>query len=140
MRSYVLDRGADELRRELGSGATDIARIVSEIREKLNVKPRTGENPEEDRYRLMQAVTSFLTNAAAVKPLFVLLEDLHDADNGTLEMLTYISRNIVGARLLLVGTYRDVGSGPDSSPIGSLGRIEAGVYIRPRRPARTECR
>ena len=35
MRSYVLDREAEDLRKELGSGATDVARIVSEIREKL---------------------------------------------------------------------------------------------------------
>ncbi len=65
MRSYVLDREPDDLKKELGSGATDVARIVSEIREKLDVKPRAAENPEEDRYRLLQSVTSFLTNAAS---------------------------------------------------------------------------
>ncbi len=108
MRSYVLDRGAEDLKNELGSGASDLARIVSDIREKLHVEPRAAENPEEDRYRLMQGVSSFLTHAAAVKPLLIILEDLHDADRGSLEMLTYVSRNLGGARLLVVGTYRDV--------------------------------
>ncbi len=108
MRSYVLDREVEDLRKELGTGATDVARIVSEIREKLKVKPREAENPEEDRYRLMQAVTSFLSNAAAVKPMLVILEDLHDADKGTLEMLFYVSRNLSNKRILIVGTYRDV--------------------------------
>jgi len=108
MRSYVLDREPDDLKKELGSGATDVARIVSEIREKLHVEPRQSQNPEEDRYRLMQAVTSFLTNAASVKPMLVILEDLHDADKGTLELLSYVSRNLSNSRLLLVGTYRDV--------------------------------
>jgi tetratricopeptide (TPR) repeat protein len=56
----------------------------------------------------MQAVTSFLTNVASVKPMCVILEDLHDADKGTLEMLSYVSRYIGSTRLLLVGTYRDV--------------------------------
>src|SRR5512136_1459334 len=56
----------------------------------------------------MQAVTGFLTNAAAVQPILVVLEDLHDADKGTLDMLTHISRNLGGTRLLVVGTYRDV--------------------------------
>jgi hypothetical protein len=87
MRSYVLDRDPENLRKELGSGATDVARIVSEIREKLDVKPRAAENPEEERYRLFQGVTAFLTHAAAVKPLLIILEDLHDADKGTLEVL-----------------------------------------------------
>ena len=108
LRSYVLDREPDDLRKELGSGATDVARIVSEIREKLHVEQRETQNPEEDRYRLMQAVAAFLKNAAEVKPMLVILEDLHDADKGTLEMLAYVSRNLSGTRLLLVGTYRDV--------------------------------
>jgi hypothetical protein len=108
IRSYVLDRETDELKKELGTGASDVARIVSEIREKLHVEPREVQNPEEDHYRLMQAVTSFLKNAASVKPMLVILEDLHDADKGTLEMLSYVSRNLGGTRLLLVGTYRDV--------------------------------
>ncbi|UCC17183.1 MAG: AAA family ATPase, partial [Dehalococcoidales bacterium] len=108
MRSYVMDREPEDLQKELGSGATDVARIVSEVREKLHVEPREAQNPEEDRYRLMQAVTSFLANAAAVKPMLVILEDLHDADKGTLEMLSYVSRNLDKTRLLIVGTYRDV--------------------------------
>jgi eukaryotic-like serine/threonine-protein kinase len=126
MRSYVLDRQADDLRKDLGSGATDVARIVSEIREKLDVKPRVAENPEEDRYRLLQSVTGFLTNAAAIKPLLVVLEDLHDADKGTLEMLTYFSRNLGGARLLVVGTYRDVEvdrTHPLSAALAELRRV-----------------
>ena len=108
MRSYVLAREVKDLRKELGTGAADVARIVSEIRERLKVKPRPPGDPEEERYRLLQSVTSFLTNAAKVQPLLVVLEDLHDADKGTLDMLTYIARNLTGARLLIIGTYRDI--------------------------------
>jgi len=108
LRSYVLSRDIKDLREELGTGAADVARIVSEIRERLKVKLRPQKDPEEERYRLLQAVTSFLTNAACVQPLLVVLEDLHDADKGTLDMLTHVSRHLSGARLLIVGTYRDV--------------------------------
>jgi ribosomal protein L40E len=76
MRSYVLTREVKDLREELGTGAADVARIVSEIRERLKVKPRPQKDPEEERYRLMQAVTSFLTNAACVQPLLIVLEHL----------------------------------------------------------------
>ena len=126
MRSYVIDREPDELKKELGSGASDVARIVSDVREKLKVEPRASENPEEDRYRLMQAVTSFLSNAAAVKPILVILEDLHDADKGTLEMLSYVSRNLARVRVLLVGTYRDVEvdrNHPLSAALAELRRV-----------------
>jgi len=128
IRSYVLDRETDELKKELGSGASDVARIVSEVREKLRVEPREAQNPEEDRYRLMQSVTSFLANAANVKPMLVVLEDLHDADKGTLEMLSYVSRNLTGKRLIIIGTYRDVEvdrNHPLSAALAELRRVSS---------------
>jgi len=106
LRSYVLSRKVKDLREELGTGAADVARIISDIRERLQIKLRPRRDPEEDRYRLLRAVTDFLINAARVKPMLLVLEDLHDADKGTLEMLTHVSRNLAGARLLIVGTYR----------------------------------
>ncbi len=126
LRSYVLNREVRDLREELGSGAADVARIISEIRERLKIRLRTQKDPEEERYRLLQGVTGFLSNAAAVQPMLIVLEDLHDADKGTLEMLTHVSRNLVGARLLLVGTYRDVEvdrSHPLSAALAELRRI-----------------
>jgi archaellum biogenesis ATPase FlaH len=128
LRSYVLSRDIKDLREELGTGAADVARIVSEIRERLKVKLRPQKDPEEERYRLLQAVTSFLTNAACVQPLLVVLEDLHDADKGTLDMLTHVSRHLAGARLLMVGTYRDVEvdrSHPLSAALAELRRVSS---------------
>jgi tetratricopeptide (TPR) repeat protein/archaellum biogenesis ATPase FlaH len=126
LRSYVLSREAKDLREELGSGAADVARIVSEIRERLKIRLRPQKDPEEERYRLLQAVTEFLSNAANVQPMMVVLEDLHDADRGTLDMLTYVSRNLAGARLLIVGTYRDVEvdrNHPLSAALAELRRV-----------------
>jgi tetratricopeptide (TPR) repeat protein/ribosomal protein L40E len=126
LRSYVLSRDAKDLREELGSGAADVARIVSEIRERLKIRVRPQKDPEEERYRLLQAVTGFLSNAAAVQPMLVVLEDLHDADKGTLDMLTHVSRNLAGARLLIAGTYRDVEldrSHPLSAALAELRRV-----------------
>jgi len=108
MRTYVLNRDELDLFREMGSGASEVARIVSEVRDKLNVEPRPATNPDEDRYRLFQAVTDFLSNAANVQPLLIVLEDLHDADKGTLDLLVYIARRQSKSRILIVGTYRDV--------------------------------
>jgi len=126
MRSYVLSREIKDLREELGTGAADVARIVSEVREKLKVKPRVKGDPEEERYRLMQAVTGFLSSAASVQPLLIVLEDLHDSDKGTLDMLTHVSRHLTGTRLLIVGTYRDVEvdrNHPLSAALAELRRV-----------------
>jgi len=126
LRSYVLSRDPKDLREELGSSAADVARIISEIRERLKIKLRPQKDPEEERYRLLQGVSEFLTNAANVQPMLVVLEDLHDADKGTLEMLTHVSRNLAGARLLIAGTYRDVEvdrSHPLSAALAELRRV-----------------
>jgi tetratricopeptide (TPR) repeat protein len=126
LRSYVLSREAKDLKEELGSGAADVARIISEIRERLKVRLRAQKDPEEERYRLLHGVSEFLSNAANVQPMLIVLEDLHDADKGTLEMLTHVSRNLAGARLLIVGTYRDVEvdrSHPLSAALAELRRV-----------------
>ncbi len=108
MRSYVLARDPAGLKTDLGSGAAEVARIVSEIRDRLPVELRPPGDPEEERWRLLQAVSGFLRNASSVQPLLLVLEDLHDADRGTLDLLVHLSRNLEGARLLIAGTYRDV--------------------------------
>jgi serine/threonine protein kinase/class 3 adenylate cyclase len=108
LRSYVISRDDAELGRELGSGAADIARIVSEVRDRVQVEPPPPTDPQEERYRLLQSVSAFLRTASTVQPLVLVLEDLHDADQGTLEMLRHLARNLGGARLLVAGTYRDI--------------------------------
>jgi len=108
LRAYAQACDVNLLREELGSGASDVARIVSEIRERLRIEPRPKGDPEEGRYRLLQAVSDFLGSAAVAKPLLIVLEDLHSADRGTLEMLEHVARNLGDKRLLLVGTYRDI--------------------------------
>ncbi|HTE83123.1 MAG TPA: AAA family ATPase, partial [Dehalococcoidia bacterium] len=108
LRGYAQIRPTEELRKELGTAASDVARIVSEVRERLAVEPRPPGDPEEDRWRLLEAVSGFLRNASTVQPLLLVLEDLHWADQGTLDLLVHLARNLQGARLLVIGTYRDV--------------------------------
>lgn len=108
LRAYAQTSDISQLREELGSGAPDVARIVSEIRERLRIELRPKGAPEEERYRLLQAVSDFLGSIAVAKPLLIVLEDLHNADRGTLEMLEYLARAVGDKALLLVGTYRDI--------------------------------
>ncbi len=128
LRTYAQARDVSELKKELGTGAQDVARIVSEVRERLKIEPRPKGDPEEERYRLLQGVTDFLGSAANVQPMMVVLEDLHSADRGTLEMLGHVARNLADKRLLLVGTYRDVEvdrTHPLSAALAELRRLPA---------------
>jgi hypothetical protein len=132
LRAYVTTREDDGLRADLGDGAGVVARIVSEIRGRLHVEPPAASSPEDDRWRLLEAVSAFLRAASAAKPLVVLLEDLHWADRGTLDLLQHVARGLQGARLLVVGTYRDVDvdrAHPLSAALGELRRSESFVRI-----------
>jgi len=97
------------------------------------VELRPAGDPEDDRWRLLQAVSGFLRNAATVQPLLIVLEDLHWADRGTLDLLIHIARNLQGSRLLIVGTYRDVEvdrSHPLSGAMAELSRIASFSRVR----------
>jgi DNA-binding CsgD family transcriptional regulator len=108
LRAYVQATDTEALRAQLGSGAPEIARIVDDVRQHLDVELRPPGDPEQDRWRLLRAVTDFLRNAAMAQPLLLVLEDLHDADHGTLDLLLFLARNVKDAHLLVLGTYRDV--------------------------------
>ena len=55
----------------------------------------------------MQAVLAFLVRRGP-QPLLLVLEDLHDADRGSLDLLLHLARSLGDMRLLVVGTYRDI--------------------------------
>ena len=59
------------------------------------------------RYRLLRSVVDFLRSATDATPHVLVLEDLHNADAGTLDLLQYLSRHLAELRLLVLGTYRE---------------------------------
>jgi len=110
IRSYVREVDPVQLRSDMGSGAAEIAEIVSDVRERLpDLKPPPAtESPEQARFRLFDSITAFLKTASRSQPLVVILDDLHWADQPSLLLLQFVAKELGGARLLLVGTYRDV--------------------------------
>jgi DNA-binding CsgD family transcriptional regulator len=105
---YAREHGADALRSALGPAASDIARLVPSVRDVLQVELTAAGNPKDDRVRLLRAVLECLRRLGEAHPLLLVLEDLHDADRGTLDLLVYLARNLARAPVLLVGSYRDV--------------------------------
>ncbi|HEY3078494.1 MAG TPA: AAA family ATPase [Chloroflexota bacterium] len=132
LRTYLLARAPDALAQELGADAAEIARLVPAVRGRVAVATGTrGATPtaEEARYRLLQAVISLLRNAAAEQPLVLVLEDLHDADKDTLDLLVHLARHLEGARLLVVGTYRDVEVDRAHPLVGALAELRRATSV-----------
>jgi len=111
IRSYVNQTDRDQLRQEMGSGAADIAEIVTDVREALpELAGRSApmDDPEAARFRLFDSITSFLRNASRNTPMVIVLDDLHWADQSSLLLLEFAGREIADDRILVMGNYRDV--------------------------------
>ena len=137
IRAYVHERDPDALRAEMGSGAADVAQIVSELRERLPGLPAPPPlEPQQARFRLFEGITAFLTNAARGRPLVLVLDNLHWADEPSLLLLQFLARELRTARLLVVGTYRDVELGRQHPLARALGELAARAAWRADRAAR----
>jgi tetratricopeptide (TPR) repeat protein len=64
-------------------------------------------NGPDARRRLYRQLTGFVEAVAATRPVALLLDDVHWADAASLDCLLYVARHTRGARVLLLGTYRD---------------------------------
>jgi transcriptional regulator with XRE-family HTH domain len=107
LRAYTRVHNPLNLLRDLGSGAAELARLLPELSEQLDLHVSPPGDAREDRWRLLSSVSEFLRAAAARQPLVLILEDLHDADDATLDLLLHLARTLQSARLLILGTYRD---------------------------------
>ena len=109
LRAHLRETERDALRSQLGAGAADLAQLLPELSELHGALPEP-EAPEGEgaRFRLFEAVRSFLRSAAEQRPLVVVLDDLHAADEPSLLLLRFVARDLEHSRLLVVGAYRDV--------------------------------
>lgn len=72
------------------------------------MQPSTAAEAMDERFALFEAVASALRAAASHRPITIVLDDLHAADESTLRLLQFVARDIRSAPVLLIGTYRDV--------------------------------
>jgi tetratricopeptide (TPR) repeat protein len=109
LRSCVDERDSEKLETILGSGASEIARLIPELKLSLPSLEETKATTDSEsaRFRLFDAVATLFKNVARNEPLLMVVDDLHDADQPTLQMLRFVARETKNARILVVGTYRD---------------------------------
>jgi predicted ATPase len=77
------------------------------------------------RFRLFDAIMSFLLKASHRQPVVLILDNLHWADRPSLLLLEFVAREIAAARLLVVGTYRDMELSRQHHLFHTLGRTHA---------------
>ena len=108
LRSYIEERPDDVLLDELGDEGPEIAKLVPELRRRI---PVGGDGaplpPEQERYRLLEAVRHWLENLARRRPVLLLIEDLHWAGPATCLLLRHLAPSLTAAPILILGTCRE---------------------------------
>ena len=99
----------DGLRVDLGDAAAAVARLSPGVRSLLpDIAPAAPLQPDEERFRLLDAVVHLLVARSTRAPLLLCLEDLQWADRGSIDLIRHLARLAAGHRLLVVGTVRAV--------------------------------
>jgi eukaryotic-like serine/threonine-protein kinase len=126
------------LREILAASAPYVAQLVPAVRDALpDLPPTPALESEQARFGLFDAIATFLRDRASERPLVLVLEDLHWADEPSLLLTEFLARTLRNAPLLALATYRDVDAtrlsrtsweGSSAPPAGS--RLEDWQEVR----------
>ena len=109
VRQLAADLAPGQLSGLLGPLAGRLGQLLPELAE---TPPPARPQPVADlgaaRFQLNQAVAGLLRRLAGARPLLVVVDDLHWADVPSLSLLAFLAGELNDARLVVVGTYRDV--------------------------------
>jgi predicted ATPase/DNA-binding CsgD family transcriptional regulator len=121
---YVAAAAPDTLREQVGARAAALATLLPEIGARLGPPPLLHPlGPEQERYRLYEAVAGFLAAIAARAPLVLLLDDLHWVDAASCDLLVHLAGRLRGAPLLIVGAYREGEAGDNPAFAWALAEL-----------------
>jgi len=124
IRGYARGRRTEDLLKQMGEGAADISRIAPEVAGRfLAITAESDVDPEQARFRLFDHVGRFLSAASEEQPIVVVLDDLHWADRSSLMLLRFLAQTIRDARLMVIGTYRDIEITPDHPFVDAVGDL-----------------
>jgi DNA-binding SARP family transcriptional activator/tetratricopeptide (TPR) repeat protein len=111
VRTLVGELEADTLHAALGVGAPYVAQIVPEVRGRLaEATIPVSADATTARFAICDAIATFLCRVAATEPMLVVLEDLHQADDPSLDLLDLLAEQVATSTLLVVATARETGT------------------------------
>jgi class 3 adenylate cyclase/DNA-binding SARP family transcriptional activator/tetratricopeptide (TPR) repeat protein len=117
LRHYIACCPPAELAVQIAPRRAQLAAIVPELEDPRAPYGPTGlgaeQEPEQERFRLFEAISSLLADAAHLRPLALILDDLHWADRPSLLLLRHLARSAKDAPLMVLGSYRPVEVGEE---------------------------
>ena len=136
IRTWLRDADSPTVARALGSGGPHVARILPELREHVpDLSELAPDESEFARFRLFDATAGFLRAIAAERPIVLILDDLHAADEPSLLLLQFLAADMTSSQLLVIAVYREEEfdrSDPRPGLLAALARLPAARRVAPR--------
>ena len=108
LRHHVDHTPGDAVGGCLGRYPGELVRLMPEFADVVpGLPPPLRSDPETERYRLFDAVGSWLAQASRAQAVLLVVDDLQWAAKPTLLLLRHVARFREPMRVLVVGTYRD---------------------------------
>ncbi|MFN8515995.1 MAG: AAA family ATPase [Thermomicrobiales bacterium] len=104
VRSFTLAHGTEALAARAAALAPDLLRLLPDAT--LSALPPADADPAVRKRRLFAAIERFIAPPPGAHGCVVVLEDLHWADQASLELICYLARAIQSRPILLLCTYR----------------------------------
>ena len=128
---YIAAAPAEQLHEQVGAHASTLARLLPEISARLGPPlPPYPLDPEQERYRLYEAVALFLAAIAVRDPLILLLDDLQWADTASCDLLVHIASRLRSVALLIVGAYREGEASANPAFVRALAELNRRRLLR----------
>jgi DNA-binding SARP family transcriptional activator/tetratricopeptide (TPR) repeat protein len=127
LRQVVATLPAEDLRAMLGDHAPAMAAMLPDAAAMLGPPPQWRGSFDMERRRAFEAVVALLRGLARRAPVVLLVDDLQNAGESTVELLHYLGRHGGSSRLLALVTLRadhDARVGAALAPVAS--RVELG--------------
>src|SRR3989441_2608813 len=117
LRPYAQARGTEILKRLLGTLTSELRRLLPEI--ELPASSEDSTIPDDERReRFLRTIHLLLEDAASLRPVLLVLEDVHEAEAASRDLLSYLAATLHGG-ICVVFTYRDEDVGP-THPLRAL--------------------
>ena len=117
LRPYAQARGSEILKRLLGTLTGELRRLLPEI--DVATASDEGTIPDDERReRFLRTIHLLLEDAASLRPVLVVLDDFHEADPASRDLLRYLAATLHGGVCVLF-TYREEDVGP-THPLRAL--------------------
>jgi tetratricopeptide (TPR) repeat protein len=115
----------DHLREFINEKSPDLTYLLPIYRMFLNIKDQE-EVSLESKEQLWDAIYKLIVKISSERPIIIYLDDIHWADDDSLDLFYYASRNTTSEKVMFVGTYRSedllVTSGGKEHPLLVLQR------------------